>query len=124
MQLGKFTAATLRVKPRQERVVLSIDWSDGSAVIYKVNRNDWGTMTGRQFHGHESVYVISDKDKARALRAFLKAEIAPFVERVRAGYTRHWDGSNHVARFDYDATIARQYIACRMDTRRETLEYS
>lgn len=47
--------------------------------------------------------------KGDAANALL-ARIAPLAARVCAGYTKHWDGNNHVGRFSADATAAEEQI--------------
>jgi hypothetical protein len=73
---------------------LSADWDGeiGSAMPVDV------------WHGHRQRWGIPAlrPDAANALIA----EIAPLAQRVCDGYEEHWDGSNHVARFDTDAQEA------------------
>lgn len=59
-------------------------------------------------HGHVQRWTIPAL-KADVANELLK-EIAPLAERVVAGYESTWSGSNHVAAFDEDATVAIEAI--------------
>jgi hypothetical protein len=60
------------------------------------------------YHGHDRRYHIPciTADAANELME----EIRPLAERVIAGYTSEWDGSNHRARFTTDAEQAEEEI--------------
>jgi hypothetical protein len=116
------TAADLAVNPRVNRVYVTIDWPTGRINVIGKHESEWGTTTFYRAHGHEGIFRISHLDKVRSLRAFVNEEIAPLAERVVAGYERHWDGNNHVARFTEDAQIALRRIADLFEIRRENLD--
>ena len=68
------------------------------------------------YHGHVqrwSIPVLS----ADAANSLLE-EIAPFAERMVAGYERVWDGNNHVAAFSDDADEADDAIISLCDRAR------
>ncbi len=44
-------------------------------------------------------------------------EVLPIAERIVAGYSRRWDGHNHVGEFDADAEAAREEMAALLDGR-------
>lgn len=44
-------------------------------------------------------------------------EVLPIAERIVAGYSRRWDGHNHVGEFDADAEAAREEMASLVDGR-------
>lgn len=115
------SAAELAVNPRTHRVYVGIDWATGKMWLAEKHQSEWGTMTFSQLHGHDALFAIANGDKARALRDFLATEIAPLVERVVAGYERHWNGSNHVARLSDDADVASQRIGDLFDIRAERI---
>lgn len=60
------------------------------------------------YHGHDRRYGIPclTADAANELME----EILPLAQRVVDGYSRHWDGNNHVARMTDDADAAEQEI--------------
>lgn len=62
----------------------------------------------REYHGHVRTWGIPALrgDVATALLH----ELAPLAERVCDGYESRWNGSNHVAVFDKDATAALEAI--------------
>jgi hypothetical protein len=62
----------------------------------------------REYHGHVQTWTIPAL-KAEAANALL-TELAPLAERVCDGYESHWNGNNHVARFDTDANSALEAI--------------
>ena len=66
------------------------------------------------WHGNDQRWGIACLNADAANR--LLDEITPLAERVCAGYTCEWDGSNNVASFDTDATAAIEDIAelCRL----------
>lgn len=64
-------------------------------------------------HGHRQRWTIPAL-KAQAANALL-AEIAPLADRVCAGYSSEWNGSNHVARFTADAAETIEEIASLCD---------
>ena len=65
------------------------------------------------YHGHDRRYSIPClvADAANALMS----EIAPLAQRVLDGYSSHWDGNNHVARLDDDASKADEAIEAMCD---------
>lgn len=66
-------------------------------------------VTAREYHGHIQAWSIPAMREEPANE--LLEEIAPIAERVVAGYTSEWDGSNRVAAFDEDAQAAIGEIA-------------
>lgn len=70
-------------------------------------------VPSREWHGHVQAWTIPTL-KARAANALL-GEIAPLAQRVCDGYTRAWNGSNHVADFDEDAAAALDAIEALCD---------
>lgn len=115
------TAADLAVNPRTERVYVTIDWETGRVDVIGKHQSEWGTITFRQFHGHQAYFALAATEKIRDLRRWFAAEIVPLAERVVAGYERRWNGDNHVARFTADAAAARQRIGNLFDLRHESL---
>lgn len=64
-------------------------------------------------HGHRQRWTIPTL-RAKAANGLL-VEIVPLAERVCCGYRSEWNGSNHVARFTDDATMAIEQIASLCD---------
>jgi hypothetical protein len=75
---------------------------------------DWSGEIGNAvpmdvFHGHTRCYGVDARIKRSALIALMD-QIKPLADRVFAGYESVWDGNNHVAKFDADATEADESI--------------
>lgn len=81
---------------REERL-----WAD-------YNANVGGAVPMDAWHGFERRYSIPCLT-ATAANALLR-EIAPYAERVLAGYDSHWDGHRYVAVLDEEAHLAEEAI--------------
>jgi hypothetical protein len=92
---------------------LVIDWENGDISISERHESQ-NAITFHRYHGHEDAYGLPDAITVSDWEA-LNEELQPLVERVVAGYESCWDGNNHVARFDDDATAARDEIETLID---------
>ena len=92
---------------------LVIDWETGNISISECHESQ-NAITFHRYHGHEDAYGLPDAITVSDWEA-LNEELQPLVERVVAGYESCWDGNNHVARFDDDATAARDEIETLID---------
>lgn len=54
--------------------------------------------------------------KGSALASLLQGEALPLLERIHAGHSVEWDGSNRVGLLDSDAVIARDHLDALFDS--------
>ena len=94
-------ACYIELDCRRKTLTASYNAEIGNAVPFTV------------YHGHDQRFGIPALTTAAA-NALLD-EVAPLAERVIAGYSSEWDGRNHVAEFDDDATAALEEITAICD---------
>ncbi len=102
--------ALLAIYPGQQKpqsAYIELDCRTGSL------QADWNGEVGNAvpadvWHGHTRRYAIPLL-RGATVNALLD-EIAPFAQRVLDGYASAWDGNNHVATFDDDASVAEEEI--------------
>lgn len=95
-----------QASPQDARV--SLDCASG-ALTAETDPEIGNAVPVRQWHGHIRCWSIPALT-ADAANELLE-EIEPLAQRVCDGYASRWDGSNHVADFDDDATAAIEEIA-------------
>jgi len=65
-----------------------------------------GTAVPMDVWHHRRIRSSVRNDISEAALLELLEAIRPLAERIEAGYDRHWDGHNHVGRYDEDAEAA------------------
>jgi hypothetical protein len=87
-------------------VYVYLDCADGRMGI-ESNAAIGGGAPMEVYHGHVQRWTVQGGAYISAQAAHeLLDEIAPLAERVMAGYSSEWDGSNHRASFTADAQTA------------------
>ncbi len=83
---------------------LIIDWAGGRIAIGERHESENG-ITFYRYHGHESAYSLPDAITISDWES-LNEILQPLIDRAAAGYDARWDGGNHIAHFNGDATAA------------------